>query len=114
MCTFHKNLFTFYSQTKYNLFTIFFLTFSPACYIIIFVKGQEKPRRGEKIFLSFFKKDLTNKNNCDTIKKMEVEKMKFTFVNLANANVQDICLQWENRNIIDIAWFEEFAIIISK
>lgn len=40
--------------------------------------------------------------------------MKFTFVNLAKANIQDICLQWENRNVIDVAWFEDFAIIISE
>lgn len=40
--------------------------------------------------------------------------MKFTFVNLATASVQDICLQWENRNVIEVAWFENFAIIISK
>lgn len=40
--------------------------------------------------------------------------MKFTFINLAKANIQDICLQWENRNVIDVAWFEGFAIIISK
>ena len=40
--------------------------------------------------------------------------MKFTFINLAKANIQDVCLQWENRDVIDVAWFEDFAIIISK
>lgn len=39
---------------------------------------------------------------------------KYTFINLATASVQDVCLQWENRNIIDVAWFEDFAIIISE
>lgn len=92
---FHKNLFTFYSQRKYNLFTMFFLTFPPVSLIIILARGRKT--RGE-----------------NKINRGENKMKKYTFINLAKANVQDICLQWENRNVLEVAWFEDFAIIISK
>lgn len=91
------------------------LTFFLLCFKIENVKrARERFTQDKKIFSSFLKKRLDKQYRLWYNKENGGEKMKFTFVNLAKANIQDVCLQWENRNVIDVAWFEDFAIIISK
>lgn len=38
--------------------------------------------------------------------------MKYAFYDLTVATVQDICLQWENRNVIEVAWLENLLVIM--